>query len=88
MMPAERYFITQTLGYDPLSGIKLTGPLKTTSMILPVSRNCVFKRNQLPWFIPSLNTKMYFIVLEKAILFEALLGLCERRRENGLILPV
>ncbi len=33
-------------------------------------RTVFFKRNQLPWFIPSLNTKMYFIVLRKGIFLE------------------
>src|SRR5258707_8537575 len=44
------------------------------SNIRRVSQNWVFKRNQLPRFNPSLNTKMYFIVLRKGIFLKPFKG--------------
>ena len=40
------------------------GPSWTLRIFCASVRTAFFKRNQLPWFNPSLNTKMYFIVFK------------------------
>ena len=46
-------------------------------------RTAFFKRNQLPWFNPSLNTKMGFIMLEKGIFLEAFLSIQTKLMHGG-----
>jgi hypothetical protein len=45
------------------------GPSWTLRIFRASVRTAFFKRNQLPWFNPSLNMKMSFIMLEKWIFF-------------------
>src|SRR5260370_22765121 len=55
-------------------------PSWTLRIVRASVRTAFFKRNQLPWFNPSLNTKMYFIVLRKGIFLKPFGGAHTKRK--------